>query len=60
MELKYDRSANEALQQIEERGYARKYMNDCRPVTKTGLSFSSNERNITDWIAQPASKTSVG
>ncbi len=49
MELKYDDSANNALRQIDERGYADKYALDGRPVTKVGLSFSSKERNITEW-----------
>ena len=49
IELKYDKSADEALQQIDERGYARKYAMDGRPVTKVGLSFSREERNITEW-----------
>ena len=49
IELKYDKSADEALQQIDERGYARKYAMDGRPITKVGLSFSREERNITEW-----------
>ena len=49
LELKYDATADEALRQIAERGYARKYALDGRPVTCVGLSFSSAERNITDW-----------
>lgn len=49
MELKYNKSADEALQQIDERGYADKYLLDGRPVTKVGISFSSEERNITEW-----------
>ena len=49
MELKYDATADEALQQIADRGYARKYALDGRPVTCVGLAFSSTERNITEW-----------
>ena len=52
MELKYDKTADEALQQIEEKGYARKYALDGRPVTKVGLVFSSAERNITEWKSE--------
>lgn len=51
MELKYDKSADEALQQIDERGYAEKHRLDGRPVTKVGIAFSSEERNITEWRA---------
>ena len=51
-ELKVDRSAEEALGQIEERGYAKKYSYLMRPETKihkVGISFSSAERRITEW-----------
>ena len=51
MELKYDKSADEALAQIDARGYAGKYRLDGRPVTKVGISFSSKERNIKEWKA---------
>ena len=34
------------------KGYAEKYRVDGRPVTKVGLSFSSTDRNITEWIAE--------
>ena len=51
-ELKVDRSAEDALQQIEERGYARKYSYLMKPemkVHKVGISFSSSEKRITEW-----------
>ena len=50
MELKYNHTAQEALDQINRKGYAEKYALDGRPVTKVGISFSSEERNITDWL----------
>lgn len=49
IELKYDGTADEALAQIEQKGYADKYRHDGRPITKVGISFSSAERNIIDW-----------
>ena len=49
MEVKYDDTVDAALRQIDERGYAEKYRLDGRPVVKVGISFSSAERNITDW-----------
>ena len=52
MELKYDDTADAALRQINERGYADKYRADGRPVTKVGLAFSSAERNITEWKSE--------
>ena len=49
IELKYDGTAEEALAQIDQRGYAEKYRLDGRPITKVGIAFSSKERNITEW-----------
>jgi len=44
LELKYGKSADEALSQIDECGYARKYALDGRPVVKVGHAFSQEER----------------
>ena len=52
MEIKYDDTVESALQQINERGYDEKYRMDDRPLVKVGISFSSAERNITDWKSQ--------
>ena len=49
IEMKYDGTADEALDQIRERGYADGFRTDGRPVRLVGMSFSSKERNITDW-----------
>ena len=54
MEIKYDHTAQEALDQINRKGYADKYALDGRPVTKVGIAFSSEERNITDWKQEKA------
>ena len=54
MELKYDHTAQEALDQIDKKGYARKYLSDGRPVTKVGISFSSKDRNIIEWKEAPS------
>ena len=53
MEIKYDHTVQEALDQIDQKGYAEKYRLDGRPVTKIGIAFSSEERNIADWQAVP-------
>ena len=53
MEIKYNHTAQEALDQINRKGYADKYALDGRPVTKVGIAFSSEERNITGWQAVP-------
>lgn len=48
-EFKVDRSADEALVQIEEKGYALPYKADSRTVYKVGVSFSTEKRNILEW-----------
>ena len=64
MEIKYDHSAQDALDQINRKGYAEKYRLERqrvgdgtsgigRPVTKVGIAFSQEERNITEWKAEP-------
>ena len=50
LELKMDASADEALQQIEDKGYARPYAADSRKLFKIGISFSSKTRRIEEWI----------
>ena len=48
-EFKRDSSAEEALAQIEEQGYARPYAADKRKLFKVGVNFSTEERNIEKW-----------
>lgn len=48
-EFKLDRSADEALTQIEEKGYALPYAADARKLFKVGVKFDSRARNITEW-----------
>ena len=49
IELKIDNTADAALQQIEEKGYARPFVNDSRKIFKIGVSFSTANRRIEDW-----------
>ena len=49
MELKVDKSADEALQQIEDRQYAAPFAADPRELFKIGVCFSSEERGISEW-----------
>ena len=49
MELKYNDTADTALAQIDAKGYADKYALDGRPITKIGIAFSTDERNISEW-----------
>lgn len=48
-EFKLDGSAEKALQQIEEKGYARPYEADKRTIYKIGVSFSSETGTVEDW-----------
>ena len=48
-EFKLDGTAQEALQQIDEKGYARPYAADRRKIRKIGVSFSSKTGTIDDW-----------
>ena len=48
-EFKLDGTATEALAQIEEKGYARPYAADPRPLYRIGVSFSSEIGTVSDW-----------
>ena len=48
-EFKLDGTADEALRQIEEKGYANEYASDTRTLYKIGASFSSETGTIGDW-----------
>jgi hypothetical protein len=49
VELKIDSSADVALQQIEEKGYANPYLSDPRQLVKLGVNFSTATRTLSDW-----------
>ena len=50
MELKYDKSAHEALDQIERKEYALPWAVDSRTVIEIGINYSTEKRRIDDWI----------
>ncbi len=52
IELKYDSTSEEALRQINEKEYARKFATDPRKLFKIGVSFSSEKRRIENWIIE--------
>lgn len=52
MELKFDKSAREALDQINDRNYALPFATDGKEVIKIGINFSSESRTLTDWLAE--------
>ena len=48
-EFKLDGSADDALKQIDEKGYLLPYSVDSRRLWKIGVSFDSKERNLGEW-----------
>ncbi|MBQ9361472.1 MAG: ATP-binding protein [Lachnospiraceae bacterium] len=48
-EFKRDDSADEALRQIEDKGYAKPYAADKRKLYRIGVNFDSKERTIDGW-----------
>lgn len=48
-ELKIDQSAEAALKQIEDKGYAKPFIGDSRKLFKIGINFSTEKRCIDDW-----------
>ena len=55
-EFKLDGTADEALLQIEDRGYAKAYEADTRALYKIGASFSSKTGTIEEWEVREKSK----
>ncbi len=49
IEFKIDKSADEALQQIKEKGYNLPFTTDARPKLLIGVNFSSETRGISEW-----------
>jgi len=49
MELKLNGTAQDALDQINDKGYALRYATDPRPVVKVGMGFSIEKRTLTEY-----------
>lgn len=49
-EFKIDQDAQTALNQIDIKNYAGRFAMDNRKIIKVGVSFSSTEKNIVDWV----------
>lgn len=49
MEQKYDKSADEALQQIDDKGYLIPYSADGKRLVKVGVNYDSDKRTIGEW-----------
>ena len=51
-EFKLDGTAEEALRQINEKGYAEPFKSDNRKVLKVGVEFSAETRNVKRWLVE--------
>ena len=49
-EFKLDGSAEQALRQIDEKGYLLPYTSDARQPVKVGVSFDAEQRNLGEWL----------
>lgn len=52
MEFKLEGTAEEALQQINDKHYAQAFAADERKLFKIGVNFSNETRNIEKWIVE--------
>ena len=52
IEFKLNKSADKAMQQIENKDYAMKYRRDGKRIMLLGVNFDSEAGNITDWIKE--------
>jgi hypothetical protein len=53
-EFKLGGTAKDALQQIKDKHYAAPYLDDGREIICAGVAFGLEERNLTDWLIEPA------
>ena len=51
-ELKYDGSAEDAIKQIDDKGYLIPYSADGRRLYKIGVNYDSQQRTIGEWIVK--------
>ena len=52
MELKINGTAQDALHQIEQKGYARRYATDGRRIVKAGMAFDTEKRSLTEYVIE--------
>ena len=49
MELKFDKTAEETLKQIDDKGYLIPYSADGKRMVKVGINYDSQKRTIGEW-----------
>ena len=52
IELKLNKNAQTAMQQINLKNYAQRFALSGKPITKVGINFDSTTGNITDWVIE--------
>ncbi len=52
IELKLNKDAQTAMQQINLKNYRQRFALSEKPVTKVGINFDSTQGNITDWVVE--------
>jgi len=52
IEIKLNKSAREAIEQINSKDYALPFMTDGKTIIKIGVNFSTKSRTISDWIVE--------
>ncbi len=52
IELKLNKSAQAAMQQINLKNYAQRFALAGKPITKVGINFDSTKGNIEDWVIE--------
>lgn len=52
VEFKLDESAEVAMEQIREKGYAEKFVHIGKQVIALGINFSSTSKNVSDWLKE--------
>ena len=52
IELKLDKTAEEALQQIKDNNYSRPFQADKRKLYLIGVNFSSETRTVEKWVIE--------
>ena len=51
-EFKLNGSAEEALQQISDKGYDKPFQTDCRHIVRVGVEISAETRNVKRWLIE--------
>ena len=60
IEIKLNKSAEAAMEQIELKQYDKRFALLNLPVVKVGVNFSTEARNITDWTITDPRKSENG